>query len=63
MAVTKTGAFVRGLVIVAIAVLTPIGSAIEAGKPLDTAVWFTAGLAGLIALRAYLDQSISRVEP
>lgn len=62
MSVTKTGAFVRGLLITVIAVLTPIGAAIEAGKPLDTGLWFTAGLAGLIALRAYLDQSISRMQ-
>lgn len=62
MSINKWGAIWRGAVIVLIAVLTPVVALIEAGKPIDPSAWMSAGLAGLIALRAYMDQSISRVE-
>ena len=60
--VTRTQAWLRGLVIVALAVLTPIGAAIEAGKPIDTNVWVAAVIADLIALRGFLDISLARVD-
>lgn len=60
--VTRTQAWLRGSVIVALAVLTPIGAAIEAGKPIDTNVWVAAVIAGLIALRGFLDISLARVD-
>lgn len=60
--VTRTQAWLRGLIIVALAVLTPIGAAIEAGKPIDTNVWVAAVIAGLIALRGFLDISLARVD-
>lgn len=62
MNISRWGAIWRGALIVLIAGLTPVVALIEAGKPVDPAAWMSAGLAALIALRAYLDQSISRVE-
>lgn len=62
MNVSRSGAWVRGLVLVSLAILTPIGAALEAGKPLDNSVWVSAIIAALVALRAFLDQSLSRID-